>query len=305
MAAVQPPAWTEIRVLVPEGWQELVAEALHLGPCTSVAFGRPSLASEVVPGTDWVRTFVLREQDGPELRSRIERALAQLALRTGAPELASLRASFHELPPEDYANSWRKSWKPFRLGRFAILPPDDERALRPTDILLTLEPGGAFGTGRHATTRMCLRALEHHLRPGSRVLDAGCGNGILSVAAALLGAHSCLGFDLDPAAIPYAQQLAGQNRVSAACDWRIGSFDVLQPTDTSYDLILANLYADTIQARAADLSRRLHPFGTFIFSGCLHTARAATLAALTNANLTVHSLQTRGRWDTYTGRRTG
>ena len=106
MSPATPPAWTEVLVLAPLGWSELVAEALALGPCTSVAFGAPSLGSEEPPeGHDYVRTFVAEVEDTPELRARLERALAGLAGRTGAEELAGLAPRFRRLPPEDYASS--------------------------------------------------------------------------------------------------------------------------------------------------------------------------------------------------------
>lgn len=299
-----PPAWTEIRVLVPEGWLELVADVLALSPCTTVAFGRPSLAADPAPaGFDFVRTFVAEEQDTPQLRREVERQLAGLAESTGAPELAGLQPRFTALPPEDYANSWRKSWKPFRVAGFALVPHDFRGKLRERDQRLWLEPGGAFGTGRHPTTRGCLRAIEARLRPGERVLDAGCGNGVLAVACALRGARSCLGFDIDPAALPYARVLASDNAVEALCEWRVGGFECLGPADVEFDAFCANLFADLIQAHAVELARRLKPGGWFAISGCRADLREATLAALDAAGLALEQRSTRGRWDTYVGTR--
>lgn len=304
LSASPHPAWTEIRVLAPEGWCELVAEALALTPCSSVALGRPSLGTpEPAPGFEYVRSFVLRELDTSELRATVERSLAGLAEATGAPELAGIRPSFHELPPEDYANSWRKSWKPFRVAGFAVVTPDDARVLRAGDTRLALIPGGAFGTGRHPTTRGCLRAIRERLRPGQRVLDAGCGNGVLAVASALLGARAALGFDLDPAAIPYARALAADNDVEARLEWRVGGFDCLGPDDLAFDGFCANLFADLIQAHAGDLAGRLVVGGWFAISGCRSDYRPATLRALDAAGLEVEQRRTRGRWDTYVGRR--
>jgi ribosomal protein L11 methyltransferase len=298
-----PPAWIEISVLAPLGWHELVADALALGPCTSVAFGRPSLGSEEPPpGWDWVRTFVLEAQDSDALRAQVTEQLGQLAQSTGAPELAGLTPRFRRLPPEDYANSWRKSWKAVRVGGFAITPYDWRGKLRPSDVPLLLEPGGAFGTGRHATTRACLRAVREHVKPGQRVLDAGTGNGVLCVAAALLGAEHALGFDIDPSALPYAQELAERNGVSARCEFRVGGFECLADSECGFDGVLANIFADLIAAHAAEMKRRLAPRGWFAFSGCVNTKRPATLAAIDAAGLEVERLATRGRWDTYVGR---
>jgi len=298
------PSWTQIAVLAPLEWHELVADALALGPCTSVAFGRPSLGSEAPPeGWDWVRTFVLASEDSPQLRANIEAKLAQLARDVGADELVGLAPTYKALPPEDYANSWRKSWKAFRVADFAITPYEWRGALRANDQRLDLEPGGAFGTGRHATTRNCLRAIRDELRPGERVLDAGTGNGVLCVASALLGADRALGFDIDPSAIPYAVELAERNGVADRCEFRVGGFECLRPDDAGFDGVLANIFADLIAAHVPDMARRLRPGGWFAFSGCVVSKRPATLAAIEASGLLVERIVTRGRWDTFRGRR--
>lgn len=298
------PAWTEIAILVPLEWHELIADALALGPCTSVVFGRPTGEAGAPPvGWDWVRTFVIESDDTPELRARIRAKLAQLRSDVGAPELADLQAHFTHLPPEDYANAWRKSWKALRVGDFAITPYDWSGALRPTDVRLDLEPGGAFGTGRHPTTRNCLRAIREDLEPGQRVLDAGMGNGVLCVAAALRGASSALGFDIDPSAIPYARELAEHNGVGGRCDFRVGGFECLGEGDTEFDGVLANIFADLISAHATEMASRLRHGGWFAFSGCASHKRGPTLEAIERAGLRVDRIVTRGRWDTFRGRR--
>jgi ribosomal protein L11 methyltransferase len=298
------PAWTEILVVAPVGWQELVAEALAVGPCTTVAFGVPSLGTPEPPaGYEYLRTYVVEEQDSPALRARLTDTLARLADATGALELAGLAPRFRRLPPEDYANSWRKSWKPMRVAGFALVPRDFGRELRPNDLRLSMEPGGAFGTGRHPTTRACLRAIHQRVARGERVLDAGCGNGVLSVASVLRGAERAVAFDLDPAAIPYARELAEWNAVERSCEFRVGGFECLTPADVEFDGVLANIYADLIQRHAADLAARLRRGGWFAFSGCVADKRAATLAAIEGAGLEVEQLDARGRWDTFVGRR--
>lgn len=297
-------AWTEVLVLAPLEWHELVAEALALGPCTSVAFGRPSLGTEAPPeGWDYLRTYVLESDDSPELRATIAASLHALGNAVGVPELAQLAPRFRRLPPEDYANSWRKSWKPMRVADFAIVPRDWTGSLRASDSRLWLEPGGAFGTGRHPTTRGCLKEIRARLKPGTRVLDAGCGNGVLAVACALRGASHALGFDVDPSAVPYARELAEWNGVSNTCEFRAGGFECLTSRDTHFDVVLANIYSDLIQRYAGEMAERLARGGWFGFSGCVAEKRAATLDAIAGAGLAIERVTTRGRWDTYSGRR--
>ncbi len=296
--------WTEARVLAPEGWLELVAEALSLAPCGGAAFGRPSLATDAAPeGRDFVRVFIPDRMDSPALRAALEREVAGLSERTGAPELVGLRIEFRALPPEDYATSWRKSWKPFRVGRLCVLLPGSTRALREGDLPLQLEPGGAFGSGRHVTTRECLRVAQERVSPGESVLDAGSGSGILSVAAVLLGAEDALGFDIDPDAKPYADALARDNGVAARCEFRTGGFEVMAPADGRFDAVLANLCADVIGAGVSRLTLALRPGGWFVFSGCAEPRAALLRETLSGSGLCVEEERVCGRWHTFVGSR--
>lgn len=297
-------AWTEVLVLAPLGWSELVAESLALGPCTSVAFGAPSLGSESPPeGFDYVRTFVPESQDTPALRAGLTRALSGLAELTGAAELVGLAPRFRRLPPEDYANSWRKSWKPFRVGDLAVVSPDWPGVPRASDRVLRLQPGGAFGTGRHPTTRACLRFLQGWPLAGARVLDAGTGSGVLAVAALLWGAREALGFDVDPHAVPYARDLAEENGVADRCRFEAAGMERLAGERESFDALFANLYADLILAHAPALARALRPRGRFAVSGCVRARRAEVEGALSAAGLEVRARAERGRWDAFEGLR--
>jgi len=295
-------SWTEVRVCTPLGCQELVGEALAFGPCTGVVFGRTSVGMEAAPeGFDWVRTFFGSAQDTPVLRAELAGKLGALAELTGMEELAGLEVRFRELPAEDYATSWKKSWKPFRVGRLVLLPPWDERTPLETDTRLTLQPGGAFGSGRHATTRTCLRVVSERIRGGERVLDAGCGSGVLSVASLLLGAQSALGFDIHDTAVDSSRELASENGVLARTEFRLGGFETLTPTDTEFDVVLANIYYDVIVKHALDLRERLRPGGWFAFSGCPMVHRPKIEEALASAGLQPDEIRRRGRWDTFVG----
>jgi ribosomal protein L11 methyltransferase len=302
MALTSPIAWTEVLVLAPSGWCELVAETLALGPCTSVAFGAPSLGSDEAPdGLEYVRTFLPESEDTPALREGLELALARLAARTGAEELAGLRPRFRRLPPEDYAQSWRKSWKPFRVGDLAVVPPAWAGVARASDRLLRFLPGGAFGTGRHPTTRACLRFLQGWPLSGARVLDAGTGSGILAVAALSWGAREAVGFDVDPHALPYARALAEDNGVARRCRFVAAGMECLEDEREPFDALFANLYADLVVEHAAALARALRAGGRFAVSGCVRARRGEVEAALARAGLEVGARAERGRWDAYEG----
>lgn len=299
-------SWTEVRVEVPLGWQELVGELLAQETGTSVAFGRPSLAAAALaPERELVRAFLPARDDSPTARARIDAALTDLVERVGAPELAGLSAHYKELPPEDYATSWMKAWKPFRAGRIAVVPPWGTYPRRAGDLRIVFQPQSSFGSGRHATTRTCLKLLQELVRGGERVLDAGTGSGLLAVSAARLGAGSVLGFDIDPNSPPGASALAADNGVDGRCEFRLGDFSVLQPFERDFDLVLANIYADVLQDHAAELQARLRPGGTLLASGIPAEKLEATLAALDAHGLPADRVTARGRWQSVIARRSG
>ncbi|MDA1263483.1 MAG: 50S ribosomal protein L11 methyltransferase [Planctomycetota bacterium] len=294
-----PVRWTEVRVDAPAGWHELVAASLAFDPCTSISV-EPGPGS----GVESVRTYLPSNQDAPALRARICASVE--ALGVDVTELTGLEVTFTPLPTEDYAESWKQVWRPFRLGRrLVVAPPWWEGEVTDQELLLTLEPGGAFGSGKHPTTRACARALVDRLQGGERVLDAGSGNGILSVTAALAGAGPVLGFDIDPTASAYGEALAAANGMSARCSFRQGGFEVLTDADIAFDVITANIYSDVVQAQAGALAARLAPTGWFVFSGIPRHHHHATAAAIRAAGLVIEEERRRGRWHSYLGRRDG
>jgi ribosomal protein L11 methyltransferase len=296
------PGWTEVKVLVPTGWHELVAEALAVAPCTSVAIGSTTVDQEPPPeGFEVLCTYLPSHLDTRERRRKIAESLEDLAARSAVPELEGLEVVFKAMPPEDYATAWRDRWRAFRVGNLAVIPPWHPHELDPDDLGLILEPGGSFGSGRHATTRACLLELQLRVRGGERVLDAGSGSGILSVTAALLGASKVLGFDLDDSAPVYGEALALDNEVDDICSFRLGGFEVLGPEDVHFDAVVANIYYDVIEAEAENLSARLRPGGWFLFSGCPVHRRDSTCAAIEAAGLVIEVERRRGRWHTFAG----
>ena len=305
----EPVTWTEVRVLVPEGWEELVADSLAgEGLEGGFVFGTTSVAAEPPPqGFGLLRAYLGQEKDTDAERSRIEGLVAGLASLTGDPSLERCEVRFKPLPPEDYATSWRKSWRPFRVHGLCVVPPwrkdleGDHARPRAGDRVLYLQPGGSFGSGRHATTRTCLKVLQARLRGSEAVLDAGSGSGILSVAAAVLGAGSCLGFDIQAESRAYGEALAADNGQAERCTFRTGGFETLTEQERGFDVVLANIYSDVIQAHAGDLKARLAPDGWFAFSGCPVHHAEATRAAIRAAGLELQEDHRLGRWHTFVG----
>ena len=296
--------WTEVRVHAPLGWQELVGEELARGTGGSTVLGCATAGTEAPPpGCELVRAYLPAERDTPRERAELGARLARLAEASGAPELAGLRPSFRALPPEDYATSWKKVWKPFRVGTLAVVPPWRDAPLRPGDRRMLLEPGAVFGSGRHATTRTVLRLLQARVRAGDRIVDAGAGSGILGVAALVLGAGEVFGFDVDPASAKAAAELAGHNGVAARARFATGDFALLELERASFDGACANIYHDVLCAHARDLARVLRPGAWFLASGCSREHATAVARAFAEAGLEVQAASARGRWVTFAGRR--
>jgi ribosomal protein L11 methyltransferase len=304
MTDVSSPAaeWTEVRVLVPRGWEELVADVLAEASGTAVAFGAVGRVLPPAPnGMDWVRTALTPSRASASARRALTDSLAALAGITGEPELGALEVSFRPIPTEDWANAWKKTWKPFRVGRVCVVSPHRSSALRADDVRLELVPGGTFGTGRHATTRACLQLVQERVSAGERVLDAGTGTGILAVASALFGASLALGFDVDPSSEPFAVDLARRNGVADRCRFRTGGFEVLDEHAEPFDGVFANLYSDLIQRHAGRLAERLRSGGWCVFSGCPEMHLEPTYRAIETAGFSGLELSRRGRWCTVSG----
>lgn len=161
----------------------------------------------------------------------------------------------------DWAAAWKQHFRVLRVGRRLVIRPTWRRhRAAPDDVVLAVDPGMAFGTGLHPTTRLCLAGLEEMAErghvAGARVLDVGCGSGILAIAAARLGAATVLGVDTDPVAVDATTANARRNRVARIVRARRGSVPVLEPP---HDVVLANLIASLLVTLAAELYRAVRP----------------------------------------------
>lgn len=188
---------------------------------------------------------------------------------------------------EDWANSWKQFYHPFPVGeRLFVLPawqtlPEGAEGRA----VLVLDPGAAFGTGNHETTRLCLELLEKHASPGIRMLDVGCGSGILAIACAKLGVTDLSAVDIDPVAVRVAKENAAENGVADVITFHCG--DLAEQVSGKFDLVAANIVADVIKRLLTTLPDMMNPGAIAVFSGIIDTREAEVTEAIEKAGLTV------------------
>lgn len=318
--------WLELSVSAAPELVESVSEVMSRYVSGGVAIEEPyQLVDDgqvhlPIPGASAiVRCYVPADAAGEDARAHIDEGLGHL--RHIAGDLGEISAiQTKRIAEEDWANAWKEHYHVLHLGRRTVIKPTwREYQPQGDEVVVELDPGMAFGTGLHPTTRNCLRMLEDAITPGARVLDVGSGSGILALAALKLGAASVFALDVSAVAVQATLANAAANGLSDRLQARVATLEgaagepytpltpdvaILGAEEVGeYDLVLANIIAKVIGQLAPALLRATRPGGTLIASGIIEERRAEAEGPLRAAGMTDVREVIEGDWVTLAGRR--
>jgi ribosomal protein L11 methyltransferase len=267
--------WLALSVTLDAGFADALGDALlEHGALAVEVFGLPGAAGEPEP---------VAEGEGPVQAARMQvsalldagadpaRVLAAAAAACGIAPLPEFDA--RRVEDRDWVRLVQAQFRPVRVSPRMWVVPTWHRAPDPAAVNLVLDPGLAFGTGTHPTTRLCLQWLDAHVRGGEDVLDYGCGSGILAIAAMKLGARSAAGVDIDPRAVEVSRENAARNGVAAAF------FTPEAPPPRRFDIVLANILSNPLRVLAPALAAATRGGGRVVLSGILAEQRRDVAAA--------------------------
>lgn len=306
--------WLEAVVHTTTFGSDLVSdEMMALGAAGTEIVDRADVPDPRQPGVYWelydpamidampddvlVKAWFERGEKERETIEAVRAHLEQLRAQGGA-DLGTLRLELSGVKDEDWSENWKKYYKPFRIGTHLVVKPTWEAYQpSPEDLIIELDPGMAFGTGTHETTRLVCGLIEKYLTPGQRVLDVGTGSGILSICASKLGAAECFACDIDPVAVRVARENAADN----SCEnIRCEVSDLLMNVDLSrgkYDFAVANIVADIIIRMSDDIGDYLKTGAYLITSGIIDIYADEVIKALVAKGFTHIETRTEADWN--------
>lgn len=302
--------WIEIRVITSSEALEAISSIFYMLDCTGVAIEDPQdiLGREKGPLTwDFVDVNILEYKDQHAVvkgyfseEDNIDKIMKFISdkveeiKKLGIP-IGLGKVEMKRIYEEDWANNWKKYYKPSKIGEKVVVRPIwEEYKSKDGEVIVSLDPGMAFGTGEHETTKMCIKALEKYVKGSSTVFDVGCGSGILSIVAAKLGAKKVIGVDLDPVAVESAIDNIKYNDLN---NIEILKGDLLEVIKGEADIIVANIIAEVICILTEDVSKAINKGGFFITSGIIHDMVDTVVSKLEEYNFEVVAINKDGEWN--------
>ncbi|MEW6623576.1 MAG: 50S ribosomal protein L11 methyltransferase [Bacillota bacterium] len=300
--------WQEIAVTTTEIMEEAVVNLFYEIGAAGVVIEDPNLINRHIADDVWdayefpqkiletehvvVKGYLPVNEQLPLLLEQFNGALAALS---SFFEDYFAQVQLLRVKEQDWANSWKDYYKPFRISnRIVVSPSWEEYKEQDGTMVIRLDPGMAFGTGTHPTTIMCIKALEKYLKPGLEVADVGTGSGILAIAAAKLGANGVLAVDLDTLAVRMATLNVQRNMVEGKV--KVLQNNLLHTIEGPFDVIVANIVADVIIEMAEDAINKLSSGGILIASGIIEDRLSEVSESLLRAGSTLVEILDNGLW---------
>ena len=300
-----PDDWIELSIETPPEYVEPLTEIFHRYGEGGVAVEQPGGfnpdegETAPVPDRVTVKAYLPDDHTTAHRRAQIDVGARLVAYMAPVSEIRERRVG-----AEEWQNGWREFFHVQRVGRrLVICPTWRDHAAQPDEVVIRLDPGMAFGTGHHPTTRMCLEAIERIVKPGDRVLDLGCGSGILSIAAVKLGAERAVGLEIDPVAVSAGRKNISLNHAEGAVTLVRGTLPSPGAPPGSFDLVAANISARVVIDMADRLAECAADGATLVVSGVLDERADEVVEALATVGVSVVERMVDGDWVAIVGER--
>ena len=248
-----------------------------------------------------VTVYMEDDEEGRRKLAALQGAVEELKKEAAAGaygknvDLGPLTVDVYVEDDSEWKDNWKEFFKPKKVGKHIVVKPtwyDYEK--EEGDLVIEIDPGMAFGTGTHETTSLCLRLMEDYMQDGDKVLDVGCGSGILAIAGALLGSPEVLGVEIDPVAVEIAQENLKLNGVTGVARAQYG--DLTKGIDFKAEIVVANLMADLVMMLSADVAKHILPGGKYISSGILVEKRDQVAAVIRDCGFDFVEIREDGMW---------
>ena len=300
--------WAEVSVDTSHEATDLVSEILQELGAAGVVIEDPALLNEYIRSGLWDYTDLKESEEtevvrvkaywalDEELEGKLQRLAARLdGMTAHGIDTGAGAVSWKAVADEDWAETWKEFFHTEKIGaRTVIKPTWEEYEAGAGEIVAELDPGAAFGTGQHATTALCIRALEELVRPGMTVFDVGTGSGVLAIVAAKLGAKRVEAVDFDPVAVRVARENVRQNGAEDVV--RTERSDLLKSVEGRADLIIANIIADIIVRLFGEVEAHLAPDGTMLLAGIIEDRLQDVVEAAALHGFAVEKIEQEKGW---------
>jgi len=304
--------WTEISIKTSQEGADIAAQAFYEVGITGLVIEDPDELSQLSKeeffwdyidesmvgtsdGTVVIKAYLSSDSSLGEKLSLIKDKINWLKNRDLGVDLGSLDIELASVREEDWSNTWKKYYKPMKVSdRIVIKPSWETYNKKKGQVILTLDPGMAFGTGTHETTMLCMQAIDQYIRPDHSLIDIGCGTGVLSIGALLLGAKAATAIDLDGNAVEIARKNAQINKVLDRMTLVHGN--LLDEIEGSYDIVVANIIADVIIELSQYVTNYIKAGGLFISSGIIHERLDEVIEQIESVGLIIEKVEKMGEW---------